>query len=299
MLFLALTILLNAYLSVVFKLFQRFGVDAFSAIVVNYLVCAVTGSVVLGAFPIGAVSLQQPWLPWAMGLGCGFIAVFSLTAWSTRADGITATTVANKLSLVIPVVAAFLLYAGERFHWTKAAGIACALPAVYLSAQSGTCEGPNRSRAWLAPVLLFFGSGALDTVVTYVTRTFFSGQDALRSQSVYLVHTFATAGLIGAAVLGVQLLAGKRRWAWRNALGGVLLGVPNYFSIYYLLRLLSDGLLQPSVAIPVVNIGVVVAAALCAIFFFGEKATRHRWTGLALAVLAILLLAYSDLIHAG
>jgi drug/metabolite transporter (DMT)-like permease len=298
MIFFLLVVLFNAYLSVIFKLFQRFRVDSFPAIVVNYWVCAITGSAILGYWPISAESVQYPWFPWAIGLGIGFFSVFNLIAWSTRKEGITATTIANKLSLVIPAGFALAFYAGESFHWTKGVGILCAIPAVYLSARSGTADkAERRKRAWLGPVLLFFGSGVLDTVVSYVTRTYFSGADAIEAQSVYLVHTFATAGTAGALILLFQLITGRHKWSWRDALAGVILGVPNYFSIYYLLRLLSSGLLQPSAAIPAVNIAIVVAAALCAIVFFKEKATGMRWAGLSLAILAIVLIAYTDFAH--
>jgi drug/metabolite transporter (DMT)-like permease len=52
--------------------------------------------------------------------------------------------------------------------------------------------------------------------------------------------------------------------------------------------------MKPSVAIPVNNIGVVLLSAIAAIFFFKESATPRRIAGLALSVIAILLIAFSD-----
>src|ERR1043165_296178 len=114
MLYLLLTIVLNAYLIVAFKVFERYKVDSLQAIVANYLVCVATGSIFIGRFPISAQSLAQPWIYWAMLMGAAFISIFNLIALCTRKDGITTTTIASKLSMVIPVAFALWLYGDKR-----------------------------------------------------------------------------------------------------------------------------------------------------------------------------------------
>src|SRR4051812_1441729 len=110
MLFLLLTIILNAILFVGFKIFERYKVDNLQAIVVNYWVATATGSVVLGRYPVSAASLDLPWLPWALLMGAAFISIFYLIGHCTNRDGITTTPLANKLSMAIPACAAILLY---------------------------------------------------------------------------------------------------------------------------------------------------------------------------------------------
>ncbi len=295
MLYLLLTIALNAYIVVVFKIFERFKVDNLQAIVANYWICVITGSVFLGRFPIGAGSPAQPWFLWSMLMGAAFISIFNLIAYCTKEDGITTTTVANKLSMVIPAAFAIWLY-GDKMSLMKGAGILLAGPAVYLSSKSK--DEPEKARnLWLA-ALLFLASGLLDTLVNYVAHEFFTTGDEKadeRGQSVYLVHAFASAGIIGTTIVGYLLLSGRRRFAWRNIVAGIALGVPNFFSIYFLLRLLQTGFLPGSAAIPVNNIGIVLLASLTAILFFGEKAGKARIIGMLLSIAAILLIMFSDL----
>jgi hypothetical protein len=54
MYFLFLSILLNAFISVIFGYFRKYNIDNFQAIVFNYGVCILTGSLVLGEFPVTA-----------------------------------------------------------------------------------------------------------------------------------------------------------------------------------------------------------------------------------------------------
>jgi drug/metabolite transporter (DMT)-like permease len=295
MLYLILTVVLNAYLLVAFKVFEHYKVDNLQAIVANYWVCVLTGSIFIGRFPLGAESLQQPWFYWSMLMGAAFISIFNLIAYCTREDGVTTTTIANKLSMVIPVAFAVWLYS-DKLSVTKGLGILLAVPAVYLSSRTKD-ESEKRRNLWLA-ALLFIASGLLDTLVTYIARQYFSTGTAEadeRGQSIYLVHAFSAAAIIGTAIVATLLVQGKRPFAWKNIIAGIALGVPNFFSIYFLLRLLQTGFLPGSAAIPVNNIGIVLLASMTAIFFFKEKAGAARIMGMILSVAAIFLIMFSDL----
>ena len=295
MLYLLLAIALNAYLLVAFKIFERFKVDNLQVIVANYWICVLTGSIFIGRFPIGRASLSEPWILWAGLMGAAFIAIFNLIAYCTKEDGITTTTIANKLSMAIPVAFALWLY-GDKMSVGKGLGILLAVPAVYLSSRTKD-EGGKKQNLWLA-ALLFIASGLLDTCVNYIAHEYFSTSDPVadeQGQSVYLVHAFSSAAIIGSIVVGYLLLTKKRTFAWRNILAGVALGVPNFFSIYFLLRLLQTGFLPGSAAIPVNNMGIVLLASLAAVLFFGEKAGAARIIGMVLSLAAILLIMLSDL----
>lgn len=288
MFYLLATILLNAVLFCFFKVFPKYKVDALQAIVFNYCTCVVTGSIFMGSFPVGAGSLQQPWLPWAMLMGCCFISIFNLIGYCTRKDGITTTTIANKLSMVIPVLFSIVLY-HEAASTVKIIGILLAFPAVYLSTR--VKEDGKQGQNLLWPALLFVASGLLDTLVKYTEQRFVTSAELAAT---FTIHVFLTASLLGLLLLVVLAVTGKIKLHYRNIVAGVLLGVPNYFSIYYFIRLLNSGFLQSSAAIPVNNIGVVVASALLAMLFFKEKPQLYRIIGLVLSVLSILLIAFAD-----
>ncbi len=288
MFYLVATILLNVVISVPFKLFPRFKIDALQAIVVNYFVCVITGSLFMGHFPLQLETVHQPWFPWALLMGAGFISIFNLLAYCMRIDGITTSTIANKLSLVIPVLfSVFLLH--EGIGMVKVLGVLLALPAVYLTTRVKEENGKSQKLFW--PMLLFAGSGLLDTLVNFVQRNFLSGEAV---QATYTITCFATAGTIGVLLVTVLVLTKKIELKARNIIAGICVGVPNYFSIFFLIKALNSNVLQSSAAIPVINIGILVASAVTALVVFREKVNATRIAGLVLAVIAILLIAYGD-----
>ena len=289
MFYLIATILLNVVLSAIFKVFPKYKIDALQAIVANYCVCVITGSIFIGYIPFTVSNLHTVWFPWALLMGCGFISVFNLIAYSTKIDGITTTTVANKLSLVIPVIFSIVLYHELIGIW-KIIGLVLAIPAVYLTTRVKGNDNKAQNLFW--PVVLFILSGLLDTLVKYVQFHFLSpvGDE----QAVYTIYCFSVAGCVGILLVTTLLLLKKITFHWRNIVVGICVGIPNYFSIYFLIRMLNSSFLQSSAAIPVVNIGILVASSLTAIFFFSEKVNTLRITGLVLSIIAILLIAFGD-----
>jgi drug/metabolite transporter (DMT)-like permease len=289
MFYLFATIFLNVVISAMFKLFPRFGINALQAIVTNYLVCVITGIVFVGNIPFNDTVFHAGWFPWALAMGVMFISIFNLLAYSTKVDGITTTIIANKLSLVIPVIFSVILY-HEHIGIGKISGIIIALPAIYLASRVAGRSDKPQNLFW--PFVLFAGSGLLDTSVKYVQYNFLSSKDL---QAVFTVYCFGVAGSIGLAVVIIMLLAKKIVLSWRNIVAGVCVGVPNFFSIYFLIRMLHSNFMQSSAAIPILNIGILVASAVTAIIFFREKSNALRMIGLALSIIAILLIAYGDM----
>jgi drug/metabolite transporter (DMT)-like permease len=291
MIFLILSILFSAYISVIFVVFNRFKIDLFQTIVVNYGVCVLTGSIVLGRFPIHVQTLSQPIFSWSMLMGALFIAVFNLIAISSVRVGVTITQTANKLSLVIPVGFSFFFY-HENISWLKLAGIFIALLAVILvSAKNKVVDKKIQLLELCLPILLFVGSGIIDTLTKYVQRTYLSNNEIA---NMYLISGFLVAFSIGLLILMVRILSGTIKFQWRSVVAGLLLGVPNYFSIYFLIKALQSPSLNSSAMIPINNIGILFVVSLIGIFFFREKLSFKNCIGLVCTLLAILCIYYGD-----
>ena len=258
------------------------------AIVFNYVVCVITGMLFTGIQPFTTTTLHAPWFPWTLLMGIAFISIFNLTAHCTKVDGMTTTVIASKLSLVIPVIAAILLY-HDALGIGKIAGIVLALPAMYLTTRTPDENNNPPSLFW--PAMLFLFSGGLDTLVNYIQHSFLSTPSA---QAAGTIICFATAGTAGLLVVGYLVITGQQQLQWRNVVAGICLGIPNFFSIYFLVRALNSSQFQSSATIPLVNISILVASSIAAIIFFRERAGRWRIIGLLLSVIAILLIGFGD-----
>lgn len=290
MLYLIAIVLLNVLLFSIFKMFPKYGISPLQAIAVNYWVCVLTGTMVLskGIEPI--LSFSYSWIYWALLLGSMLIALFNLIAYSTKVEGMTTTTIANKLSLVIPVLIAAWLYQ-EHFGVGKILGILIAFPAVYLTVKKKQeVAGKVKNLFW--PVLLFIGSGILDTLMKYV-QTYYLATTA--DQAIFTIQSFAIAAMLGTAVLVVRIILRNEQLHWKNIVAGVVLGIPNYFSIYYLIRLFHVDFMESSAVIPVNNVSILLCTTLVAFLFFKEQITRLRLVGIILSIISILLIAISDL----
>jgi drug/metabolite transporter (DMT)-like permease len=271
---------------------ERYRISNFQAIVFNYLTCVLTGSLVNGSFPIQPSMMQEDWLPWAGLMGFSFIFLFNIIAFTAQKLGVAITSVANKLSLVIPFLFSMYLY-NEKATALKLAGIAVALIAVVLTSwpEKGRIaghDGPRKSWVYIIPLVLFVGSGLLDTMVKYVEQGFLNEGN----KNAYLITAFAVAALIGLMLLAIQLISGKEKFDKRALLAGICIGIPNYFSIWCLVRVLKDYGDRSSSIIPINNMGIVLFSATVAWLLFREKLSRVNMAGIVLSLLAIAMIAY-------
>ena len=292
MYFLFLSILLNAFISVIFGYFRKYNIDNFQAIVFNYGVCILTGSLVLGEFPVTAAVLHEPYFKWSVLMGVLFISVFNLIAYSSQKVGVTITQTANRLSLVIPVALSVFLY-GDKISVLKIAGIVVAILAVVLVSSNEKEEGAHKLSILeiLLPFILFVSSGIIDSLTKYVQNTYLVNESL---SNIYLILGFGIAFVLGFVFLSFLLLTGRKKFNIRNVVAGICLGVPNYFSIYFLVKALQSPAMSSSATIPINNIGVLLVVSLFGIMVFKEKLSKKNYMGLGLTLLAIFLIYLGD-----
>ena len=290
MMYLAGAIIFSSWLVIAFKIAERFGISAFQSIIFNYLTCTITGICLEGSFPSIHQLVNASWFPWALLMGAMFISVFNLVAYTTKKAGVAIASVASKLSLVIPFVFSILLY-HEVVTYSKATGILLALVSVTL-----TCWPAEKKRAesgkisyqvMLTPLILFIGSGLMDTLIKYVEQHFINTEN----NNLYILTAFSVAGFIGGLILVGSILLGKERFDFRSVIAGVIIGVPNYFSLWCLVHVLKSYSGNSSAIIPITNMGIVLFSTLSAVLFFRERLQRINWIGILLSVLAIYLIA--------
>jgi uncharacterized membrane protein len=311
MLFLLLSIALSVLLLLNFRLFPRYGINTFQAIVFNYPVCFLTGLVLLPGDQVFKLELAQTWTWLALGLGVGFILTFLLSGASTQRMGITATSLANNLSLVIPVCFSLFVFnangtASAGFDTLNYLGLVLAVVAVGLSTYkkepatspeetAGVAPAKSGFRGGnvLLPVAVFLFYGATNTMINYMNLRYIPSADKTIQVTLTMVIGAVAAGLL---MLAVRLVQGKETFQPRSLIGAVTLGIPNFLSFYTLLLALSAFRGNGAFVYPLYNIGVILLAALMAALFFHERLSFANKVGLALAVVAIGLISWQVLL---
>ena len=286
MIYLFLSILASSIIFLVFKLFDKYGINTFQAIVINYIIACASGFAAYTE-PINWSKLASySWLPGTVFLGVLFIVIFNLMAITTQRSGLSVVSVATKMSVVIPI-AFGLIYYNENAAILKIAGILLALIAVYLVSIKKQDSSKPAKKNLIFPILVFLGSGLIDTSIKYLEDSFVSEQDV----PLFSAMIFATAFILGVSVLIFQLIKGSQKIELKNSIGGIALGVPNYFSIYFLVRALRHPTLESSTVFTLNNVGIVMVATLIGILFFKEKLSAKNWIGIGFAILSIILIA--------
>lgn len=291
MLYLIGSIVLTSYLTLSFKACEKLQVNVFQAIVFNYITCVITGSFVNGSFPVHAANIAMPWFKWACIMGAMFVSIFNVVALTAQKNGVAVASVANKLSLIIPVILSVYLYNETVAGW-KATGVILALLAVAFTTYApGANRGEKRGMMqYVLPLVLFLSSGLLDALINHVQLTYVTNEN----NNDYLVSSFFSAATIGSTILLIQYIRKKQMFQWKNLLAGVLIGIPNYFSIWCLMHYLKESPWQTSSSIPVNNMGIVLFSAVVAWLLFKERLSKINWLGVALSLLAIYLIAFGD-----
>jgi drug/metabolite transporter (DMT)-like permease len=290
MLTLLLCVILNSLIGVVFKLFDKYKIDNFQAIVVNYYICVVTAGFTVMKNPIPDNITEKPWFIYAILLGMVFILVFNIMATTVQKSGVMIATIFQKISLVAPALIAIIWF-GEKSGVMKWSGIICALIAIILLSYNKKTTNTDTIRPpdyLLFPMLTFLGSCLIDSAIYLIEKE----GHVQNGDHEFVASLFLFAALTGTVLLTIQLLTGKTKLALKNVLAGIGLGVPNFFSIYLLFLALQQGL-EGSVVFPVNNAGVLLLASLYGIFIFRESVNLYKIAGFVLAVAAIIMITFS------
>jgi len=288
---LALSIIASTLIFVIFRLFASYNINTLQAIVVNYFVacsCGLIGyqnSIELSAIP------KYDWFYYTLALGALFIIVFNLMAVTTQHNGLSVVSVATKMALVIPI-AFGLWYYKEPLGPYKAVGIFLALVAVYLASVKKDTGIILQKRNLVYPVLVFLGSGLIDTSLNFLQNDFITDKSLI---PLFSSTIFMTAGIIGVMVLVVQKIKGVLSLEFKNIIAGIVLGIPNYFSIYFLVKALRSDLFDSSGIFTINNVAIVIVSTLLGIVFFKEQLSLKNWTGIILAVISIALVSIAIL----
>lgn len=276
---LVLSVGCSVAVSVLLKVARARQIDVAQAIAINYVVAI---GFCLALLKPQAASLFNPSTPlWVLlALGLLLPTIFIAMAKAVYHAGIVLSDAAQRLSLLIPLAASFLLF-GEVISLSKGAGMALALAALILllirpdPGKSGT--------AGYKPVIyllcVWVGYGVIDILFKQMAK---SGAAFANS----LLGAFVLAGL----VIFTWLIVKKTLWNRQSIMAGLLLGVLNFGNIYFYIKAHQAFPENPTLVFSAMNIGVISAGALIGAGVFKERLNVFNMVGIASAIGAIVLL---------
>lgn len=299
MLYLTIAVLCSVAVSVLLKVLRQRDIDIRQTIVAGYPVAFLLTWVLLKPEVSGIGKLGGAWLI-IIALGVLLPLVFVILGRAIAAAGMVAADAAQRLSLIIPIVAAFLLF-GEVLTGTRIFGLGLGFLAlvalVYRPQQTIIAEGVstidtintinikntiNKKNTLRTPLWLFgvwAGYGIIDILFKQVAK----------QGAAFPLTLFVSFGLAGLLLL-IYLLGTRVRWQGNALAAGLLLGALNIGNIYAYIRahqVLSD---SPSIVFTGMNVGVITVAAIIGVGIFKEHLNRVNMLGILLAISCVVVL---------
>jgi drug/metabolite transporter (DMT)-like permease len=292
-------VLLSAGLFLIFRTFHQFKINTFQAIVCNYWTCVFTALLYIGDLDaLKLISWDLLWVKVPFLLGFLFIGTFYLMGFVAQNISVSASSVAAKISLIIPVLFNLVLFENQKgFDGINYLGLALVFVAIFFTSSrvEATETQARKQKSWgnlLLIALIFLMSGAIDTSINWVSSV--SATDTT-SQAIFSMLIFAVAGVIGLLILLQKVIFRKEKIQLKNLVAGAILGVVNYFSVIFMIKSLQIEFAgNGALFFPIFNIAVILISTLFAVLFFKEKLNLRNKIGILLAILAIICMAYQD-----
>ncbi|MBS7563128.1 EamA/RhaT family transporter [Mucilaginibacter sp. Bleaf8] len=287
MIYIFLSVCCSVLVSVILKLARRYQINVVQAITWNYSIAALLTWLLLKP-DVSKIS-YEPNLVYT-SLGILLPGIFFIMAVSVRMAGIVRTDVAQRLSLLISLSAAFLWF-HDTANIFKIIGIvlgfgaiACLIP---WQKQQSYSESRNKNY-WVYLIAVFLGFGFIDILFKQMALN----KTTPYTTSLLVVYIISFA----VAFLGLlyQVFIKKRRFYFRYIFFGWILGLANFGNILFYLKAHQSLAQNPGTVFTAMNIGVITAGTIIGASIFKEKLSRLNIAGIVLAILAIVLIAYSS-----
>ena len=278
-----IAVLTITWIFVLFKLFPKYNVNTFQAVVINYLAAFTCGLILYGNQITKEILITKEWIVWAIICGFLFISLFYLMGKSSQNNGVSLTTIVVKMSMAFSMLLMIFIY-HEKITLFKISAILLALIGIFfLSKEKKNTENQNKNTILL--VFLFLGCGVLDFILNYIQN--FKLQHI--SSSLFSAFGLGTAGIIGGFILLFNYLKNKEKITKKEIVSGILLGVPNYFSIYYLIHSYEVLALPDSTILALLNVLSVLSSLITGYLFFKEKINLLKAIGIICCLFSIYL----------
>jgi drug/metabolite transporter (DMT)-like permease len=293
MIFLILSILSSTSIFLIFKFIDLNKHNSLNVIITNYLTAALVGFILyykeipslLSSFDTYSYLLSAT-------IGILFFVGFILIGKTIESSGLSITSVASKMSVVIPIVFSILYY-NEPISLMKIIGVILAMVAIFMLIYKKNND--KKEIAILLPLILFVFMGIIDSFVKFSQTYIFSKDVEFLTYDKNVVLAVFTSLLflfsfISNLIYYLIRIKYTERFNYKTLSYGLILGLVNFGSIYFLIKALDSDIFKSSIVFGINNTSIVVISILIGLVFFKEKITKLNFAGIIVSIIAISIL---------
>ncbi len=288
---LIIAVLCSVAVSVLLKVARKRNIAIQQAIAFNYIVALSLSWFLLKpdfkGLEFTDFIAQSENTPIFLALGILLPSVFIIMSKAVEFAGIVRSDAAQRLSLFLPILAAFLIF-HETLSQSKAIGIMLAFVGLFsLLSKPNQQQSAVDFRGVLGLVGVWFGYGIIDILFKQVAKS-----GGAFPTTLFIAFSLA------ACIMFIYLLFKRTQWNVASFVGGIILGVLNFFNILFYIKAHQSFGSNPTLVFAGMNIGVICLGTITGALIFKEKISKVNWLGIVFSLSAIFCLYYLDKILA-
>ena len=287
---LIIAVLCSVAVSVLLKVARKRNIVIQQAIAFNYIVALSLSWFLLKpdfkGLEFTDFIAQSENTPIFLALGILLPSVFIIMSKAVEFAGIVRSDAAQRLSLFLPILAAFLIF-HEILSQSKVVGIVLAFVGLFCLLSKPNEQSVVDFRGVLGLVGVWFGYGIIDILFKQVAKS-----GGAFPTTLFIAFSLA------ACIMFIYLLFKRTQWNVASFVGGIILGVLNFFNILFYIKAHQSFGSNPTLVFAGMNIGVICLGTITGALIFKEKISKVNWLGIVFSLCAIFCLYYLDKILA-
>jgi len=287
---LIIAVLCSVAVSVLLKVARKRNIVIQQAIAFNYIVALSLSWFLLKpdfkGLEFSEFIVQSENTPIFLALGILLPSVFIIMSKAVEFAGIVRSDAAQRLSLFLPILAAFLIF-HETLSQSKVVGIVLAFVGLFCLLSKPNEQSVVDFRGVLGLVGVWFGYGIIDILFKQVAKS-----GGAFPTTLFIAFSLA------ACIMFIYLLFKRTQWNVASFVGGIILGVLNFFNILFYIKAHQSFGANPTLVFAGMNIGVICLGTITGALIFKEKISKVNWLGIVFSLCAIFCLYYLDKILA-
>ena len=287
---LIIAVLCSVAVSVLLKVARKRNIVIQQAIAFNYIVALSLSWFLLKpdfkGLEFTDFIAQSENTPIFLALGILLPSVFIIMSKAVEFAGIVRSDAAQRLSLFLPILAAFLIF-HEILSQSKVVGIVLAFIGLFCLLSKPNEQSVVDFRGVLGLVGVWFGYGIIDILFKQVAKS-----GGAFPTTLFIAFSLA------ACIMFIYLLFKRTQWNVASVVGGIILGVLNFFNILFYIKAHQSFGSNPTLVFAGMNIGVICLGTITGALIFKEKISKINWLGIVFSLCAIFCLYYLDKILA-
>lgn len=276
MLYLILAVMSSAMVSIVMRLSVGKINNKISMLSASYVTCMLLTFIYI--YPIGRMEhAEGKGTAVFLGVTAGILllAGFVLLQFNVQINGVMLSAAFSKLGVLVPTILAVAVFE-EMMKGRQIAGFLLALSAILLINFE---KDQINAKSKISLLILLAANGAADAMAKIYEEL---GNPALKDM--YLCITFIVASLLSAGFAVMK----KQKIGIQDIFWGFMLGIPNYYSVRFLMKALGE--IPAVILYPTYSVTTIVVISTAGMVLFKEKLSRRQSIATGIILVSLVLL---------